>query len=655
MQGRRGTIGSLLETFIDHSTASRNAAIEQQVCWNNVQNPIENRLPNCLLSSNDMNVGYVNSIGREEQPGRWSLGEPSFSDTVTEVSYNERKTDHGWSMSMSASTNAGLSLEGQRYEQSSLFAQSSNSGTVPQNQRLNAGLVGHGDNNCQITERSNNHYKSSGSEDEQNSLGAGSEAFLLSPGSAGHDMDDNVDRPGFLYEGHRASHKRKALEGNVGQSSLSGSSGYYHNAESSAWNGVSASYTAGSNVNISPHSRQAHPRLELDIRGSASDSIPEPIVLPPTAESSRRNFQLRINPSSIQEPIARPLISTGDTIGQSVVSYAPQSSRLLPTNHSLDLSSAPMVPNASSQNPNVIINVPTLLQNGGSGSRTGSSSNLNLTADRNVVPRARHQSRSMARNQLDHRMLAPAPERRTLVRNPGLSSGSISAPENIASSYHAGPNYATSASTGVPSQYPRRLSELVRQSLMSSLGTEAGGQDNHSSLPSGPAFSEEMLLSSQAANQGYYHSYPRSLQWLERQDAGLLGIPRLLRTLAFATEGRSRIVASEIRNVLDLMRRGENLRLEDVMILDQAVLLGVADIHDRHRDMRLDVDNMTYEELLALEECIGNVSTGLSEETILNRLKRRKHFGSPGAQLEAEPCCVCQVMDFSHLHFLRTL
>lgn len=31
------------------------------------------------------------------------------------------------------------------------------------------------------------------------------------------------------------------------------------------------------------------------------------------------------------------------------------------------------------------------------------------------------------------------------------------------------------------------------------------------------------------------------------------------------------------------------------MILDQSVLLGVADIHDRHRDMRLDVDNMSYE------------------------------------------------------------
>ena len=31
------------------------------------------------------------------------------------------------------------------------------------------------------------------------------------------------------------------------------------------------------------------------------------------------------------------------------------------------------------------------------------------------------------------------------------------------------------------------------------------------------------------------------------------------------------------------------------MILDPSVFVGVADIHDRHRDMRLDVDSMTYE------------------------------------------------------------
>ncbi|TYH83188.1 hypothetical protein ES332_D02G115500v1 [Gossypium tomentosum] len=649
MQGQRGTVGSLPETFFVHSSTSSNAVAEQQDCWNNIRNPIENRLADCLLSTNDMNIGYANSMGQEEQLGRWSLVDVNSSGTQNEVSHNEWKTDHRWSSSISASANAGPRLEGRRYEQNSLFAQSSNSDTVSQNLRLNAGFAGVDDNSCQVTERLNLH-KSSGSENEQNLLGTGPEAFLLSSGSGRYVVDDNDSRPGCSYEGRRASCKRKALEGNVGQCSSSESSGYFRSAESSAGHGISASYTAGSNVNISPPSRQVHPRLGLDVRGSASNSIPEQIVLPPTAESSHRNFHLRRNPSSIQEPITHPIFPTGDMSWQAVVSSAQQPSRLFPANHSLELRSAPVVHNANSENPNVISHVPSLLQNGGSGPRTGSSSNSNPFADRDV-PRARHKSRSMARNILHHPMFVPAPELRTLVRNPILSSGNISSPGNVASTSHAGSNNGAnvmSASTWVPhpnpsSQYPRRLSELVRQSLMSSLGTESGGQSNHSSLPSGPTTSPEaMLLSSHVASQVPHRPYPRSLLWLERQDAGFVGIPHSLRTLAAATEGRSRLVVSEIRNVLDLMRRGENLQFEDVMILDQSVLLGVADIHDRHRDMRLDVDNMSYEELLALEERIGNVSTGLSEETILNRLERRKHSSAPGAQLEVEPCCVCQ-------------
>ncbi|XP_022768736.1 probable E3 ubiquitin-protein ligase RHG1A isoform X2 [Durio zibethinus] len=662
MQGQRGTVGSLPETFFDHGSTSSNAAIDQQVCWNNIRNPIENRLPDYLLSSNDMNIGYVNSIGREEQElGRWSLGEPSSSGTQNEGSHNEQKIDQGWSSSMSVSANAGPRLEEQLYEPNSLFVQSSNSNAVPQNLNLNAELVGHGDGNRQVTERSNL-YEPSGSENERISPGPGpgAEALLLSSGSGGYVVDDNDSRPDCSYEGRRASRKRKALEGNVEQSSSSGSSSYFHRAESSAWHGVSSSYSAGSSVNMSASRGEVHPRLGLEFRGSGADSIPGPIVLP-IPEGSHRNFRMRINPSSIQEPINPPIFSSGDTSRQSVLSSSQQSSRLLPTDHSLDLRSTPVVDNASPQNPNVVIRVPTLPRNvqpfrwnGGSGSRTGSSSSSNVSGDRDAVPREGHQSRSMARNLLDHPMFVPAPELRTLVRNPtnrGLISGNINVPGNGASTSRAGTSSGANASTSstyVPhpnpsSQYPRRLSEIVRRSLMSSLGAEPGSQGNHSSLSSGaPTSPEQMLLSSGVGNQGHHLPYPRSLSWLERQDAGLLGIPPSLRTLAAATEGRGRLVVSEIRNVLDLMRRGENLRFEDVMILDQSVFFGVADIHDRHRDMRLDVDNMSYEELLALEERIGNVNTGLSEETILNRLKQRKYSSAPGAQLEAEPCCVCQ-------------
>ncbi|MBA0838528.1 hypothetical protein Goarm_004338 [Gossypium armourianum] len=344
---------------------------------------------------------------------------------------------------------------------------------------------------------------------------------------------------------------------------------------------------------------------------------------------------------------------------RSVISSSQQSSRL-PTDHSLDIRSAPVLDNASLQNPNVAVHVPTLPRNvqsfrwnGGSGSRTGNTSSSNISGDRDAVPHEGHQSRSMARNLLDHPMFVRAPELRTLVRNPmnrDVNSGNLSVPGNFASTSRGGSSSGANASSvptwapqpNHPSQYPRRLSGLVRRQLMSSLAPESGGPGNHPSLPAGPTSPEEMLLSSSGTNPGHHRPYRRLVSWLERQDAGFLAVPHSLRNLAAATEGRSRLVVPEIRNVLDLMRRGENLRFEDVVILDQSAFFGVADIHDRHRDMRLDVDNMSYEELLALEERIGNVNTGLSEEMISNQLKRQKYSSVPGTQLETEPCCVCQ-------------
>ncbi|CAL0333738.1 unnamed protein product [Lupinus luteus] len=52
----------------------------------------------------------------------------------------------------------------------------------------------------------------------------------------------------------------------------------------------------------------------------------------------------------------------------------------------------------------------------------------------------------------------------------------------------------------------------------------------------------------------------------------------------------------------------------------------VALLVDHHRDMRLDIDDMSYEELLALGERIGNVSTGLSEEMITTQMKIKTYL-----------------------------
>lgn len=65
--------------------------------------------------------------------------------------------------------------------------------------------------------------------------------------------------------------------------------------------------------------------------------------------------------------------------------------------------------------------------------------------------------------------------------------------------------------------------------------------------------------------------------------------------------------------------------IAEIMMLQNGLLMGGRfDMHDRYRDWRLDVDNMTYEELLELGDRIGYVSTGLKEEEIGRCLRRIK-------------------------------
>ncbi|XP_054815178.1 probable E3 ubiquitin-protein ligase ZFP1 isoform X2 [Prosopis cineraria] len=87
------------------------------------------------------------------------------------------------------------------------------------------------------------------------------------------------------------------------------------------------------------------------------------------------------------------------------------------------------------------------------------------------------------------------------------------------------------------------------------------------------------------------------------------------------------------------------LHVDDVALLDEVENL----IDHHHGDMRLDIEDMSYEELLALGERIGNVSTGLSEETITTQLKTKTFDCSGAANLkeaasedeENDSCIIC--------------
>lgn len=686
MQGQRSTIGSLPDSInFDYGSPSSNVGVDQQICWNNLRNPAESRLSDYRISasSSDTYMGGVSQEGRNFS--RWSIGESSSSNPQNLVSYDDRMTQSGWSSSLNGSVGAALRLEEQRYEPTNFvshtgvnlnlssnqvvngpsFVRSSDTDSALQNHDVNDGnfhRVGD-DMDCP------NSSKDIGFESKfLPSASSSSDPFASSSGSGGFLVEEDEGRPGCSLDGRRLSCKRKTLEGNAGQSSSSGSC--FARAEGSMWHAVPPRYDASGSINVSISSEsspsisppeQVNPRLGLGMGGGVPADSLRPLSVPGGPEISQRNYRLRVNPSMQQDSIPNNSFSPASSGARRPdIPSAHQPLRFVPMTPPLDLMS-PIPPESSvPQTQPVILRVPAVRRNvqahrwnGAPNLRPGGSSSPAVTGERDASLPEDLNSRNLSRNIAEHPMFVPPVEARNPAQNPtnwSLSNGNVGNSRNVPSSSRTGSASASHTTPGPswaphrhPSQYSRRLSEYVRRSLLSTVGSEIAGQSsNNNPLRSGPASSQDGTLPSSAGNQGHNQSHSRSALWIERQGDGAVGIPYSLRALAAAGEGRSRLV-SELRNVLDIMRRGEGLRFEDVMILDQSVLFGMGDVHDQHRDMRLDVDNMSYEELLALEERIGNVCTGLSEEMILKRMKQRKYIHTMSDDLiEAEPCCICQ-------------
>ncbi|KAK4274352.1 hypothetical protein QN277_017583 [Acacia crassicarpa] len=81
-------------------------------------------------------------------------------------------------------------------------------------------------------------------------------------------------------------------------------------------------------------------------------------------------------------------------------------------------------------------------------------------------------------------------------------------------------------------------------------------------------------------------------------------------------------------------RRYQNSIAEEIHLLETNFLLNGLYSYDQHRDMRMDIDNMSYEELLALEERMGTVSTALTEEALSECLKRSIFQPTPSNEEE---------------------
>ncbi|XP_020697002.1 uncharacterized protein LOC110110051 isoform X1 [Dendrobium catenatum] len=81
-----------------------------------------------------------------------------------------------------------------------------------------------------------------------------------------------------------------------------------------------------------------------------------------------------------------------------------------------------------------------------------------------------------------------------------------------------------------------------------------------------------------------------------------------------------------------------------IMLLHHRLLLQGGDAYDLYKDWRLDVDDMTYEELLELGDKIGHVSTGLREEEIECNIRKAKLsiFDKLLSTEMERKCSICQ-------------
>ncbi|XWS59698.1 hypothetical protein CRYUN_Cryun08bG0144100 [Craigia yunnanensis] len=111
--------------------------------------------------------------------------------------------------------------------------------------------------------------------------------------------------------------------------------------------------------------------------------------------------------------------------------------------------------------------------------------------------------------------------------------------------------------------------------------------------------------------------------------------------------GRSRISNERYRSLADGAAFHDRFSSEGFMIVDRSTFYGSRNMFDQHRSMRLDIDNMTYEELLALGERIGNVNTGVSEDLISKCLIETIYCSSD--QFHDESSCVICLEEYKDM------
>ncbi|TYH78038.1 hypothetical protein ES332_D04G198100v1 [Gossypium tomentosum] len=674
MQRQGGTINSFPETVnIDMGSSPDNTSIGQPNSLGNMLNPVETRLSNYTVSSGGTTNGNTFTPDVRIFSG-WNSGEPSsrlrtqnqvFQDVLNHHLDDDdgTKIEHGWSSSYGAAGDAPRSEErqieppnvffpgrlnngrsGNQIRSGPLYLQGSSSTHSPQNMNLTEGFTSHRGNGGSSVGTG---IGSVGLEREQVSNAS---VFSGNVGSSSGTGEENDNGSGSSLGSWGLSCKRKAVEGTSEQSYSASTSGNSQQIENVAWHTVPARNDASSRLSLSTLSRnfldvsppdQLNSRVGLGMR-IVNDAFPSSSTRSANQESQQESLPYSLSstgvagPSSFGSPTHPRAAAFVDSLNlRSAAAIAGNSSSPSTQSHMRTIS---VVPRNAHPFPWASI----------SSSRTSHPSGSINPLERATALQEEPNERNIPRNNAEHPMFVPATQDPT---GWSLASENISTSGGVPSSNRPGPRSTIQLLSPAwippcnpPVHYQQRVSEVAPWSLFPPFDSEPGGSSGRfPSLSSAPSASSwETAVSSRSNSQGNNQTYRRSAFIAERQGDDALGRPHSLRSLAADIEGRHRLI-SEIREVLNAMRRGENLRIEDHMLFDPFIYHGMVETHDRHRDMRLDVDNMSYEELLALGERIGDVSTGLNEETILELMKQRKYSSTTTESTqEPEPCCICQ-------------
>ncbi|KAI3448117.1 hypothetical protein Pfo_004782 [Paulownia fortunei] len=669
MQGQRGGLNPFPETIdLNQGSFPDNTSMDRSASWDNRLNPVENRLSNYMLAPSDGNISCTSAANNCAQSNSgWDRGESSSSgnNLQEQASNDDSKTRLSWFSPFSACSGTDERSEDWSSEPSYIRS-TSYVGNQVTDRSLNM-------QNCSSNRGSLNLNSNHGRVRENNchrGLGAGLPHTLYKSGHSGTEQiptiyvsstnsgtssgsyssfSENSKASGPSFGTWGSSCKRKALEGTSGHFYPSGSSNSNQPMENIMQHSIPGCCTAPGNLSISSgplnlsstnHLERLNPRSVVGTSRISPGLFPSSSV-PEIAENPARSFALRSNLGHHESvPFDTP---RGTSARHSRVYVAQPQSQPISNSDTLELMS-PMNPNINLNEPLIHVNEARGMHsypwNGSFSSRRGSSSSsYMLSGERGSGAHEDVNVRSSLRDNPEYPMIVSAPQTRNILQEQidwSFTPGTSVSSRNHSSGSRIGPSSGgrSSSTAWLPhqnqtSQDHQRLSEAAPWIPFPHIESDSGIQRSSFVLsPFTSSSSDETATTSRAQHQSDQRS---AAFWMDMPGGDDNGWNVLA-----AVEGRRRL----IRQVLNAMQRGVHLRAEDYMLIDPFVN-GFAELHDRHRDMRLDVDNMSYEELLALEERIGNVSTGLSKEKIRGSMKQRK-YEEVRASPKLEPCCICQ-------------